>query len=386
MAYLFNYAGKPWRTQELIHKICTDFYPNNPDGLIGNEDCGQMSAWFVLSAMGIYQPTPGSGVYALGTPLFDEVKLHLENGKTFSILAKNRTAKNFYVHNVKLNGKDHSATFIRNIDVADGGEMIFEMSETPNKVRGTKQSDMPSSKVNDEQFVAVPFFNMATNKFKYSLPVALQHIDPKSEIYYAIVNGEAKPKFIRYEKPFALTESATVELFASKNGKQSAKIAQKFYKVPSDRSIAVLSEVHPMYTAGGKDALIDGIIGDANWKTGDWQSYFAKDFVAVIDLQKVRPIKYVGINVLQDVSPWIVYPKEVVFEISNDGKNFKPLTTVANTITTDAKGPEVQELGTKVNATARYVRVRAKTGGQLPAWHESAGSPTHIFIDEFIVK
>lgn len=386
MAYLFNYAGKPWRTQEIVHQICTEFYPNNPDGLIGNEDCGQMSAWFVLSAMGIYQPTPGSGVYALGTPLFDDVNIHLENGKTFSILAKNRTAKNFYVNNVKLNGKNHAATFIKNTDVENGGELVFEMSATPNKVRGTKKADIPSSRIDDEQFVAVPFFKMNTNKFKYSLPVTLQHIDPKAEIYYAIVNGETKPRFIRYEKPFALTASSRVELFASKNGKQSAKIAQQFFKVPSDRSITVLSEVHPMYTAGGKDALIDGIIGDANWKTGDWQSYFAKDFVAIVDLQKVRPVKYVGVNVLQEVSPWIVFPKEVLFEVSKDGKNFTALTTVTNKVGMDVPGPVAQQLGATVNTTARYIRVKAKTGGQLPAWHESAGSPTHIFIDEVIVK
>lgn len=386
MAYLFNYAGKPWRTQELVHQICTEFYPNNPDGLIGNEDCGQMSAWFVLSAMGIYQPTPGSGVYALGTPLFDEIKIHLENGKMFSISAKNRSAKNFYVNSVLLNGKVHAATFIKNTDVENGGELVFEMSATPNKTRGINKADMPSSKVNDEAFVAVPFFQMNTNKFKNSLTVTLKHIDPKTEIYYAIVKGEEKPKFIRYEKPFVITETANIELFASKNGKQSARIEQKFYKVPGDRSITVLSEVHPMYTAGGKDALIDGIVGDANWKTGDWQSYFAKDFVAIIDLQKVRPIKYVGINVLQEVSPWIVYPKEVVFEISNDGKTYQPLTTVVNKISTDAKGPEVQQLGADVTATARYMRVRAKTGGVLPVWHESAGSPTHIFIDEVIVR
>jgi len=343
-------------------------------------------SWFVLSAMGIYQPTPGSGVYALGTPLFDEVKIHLENGKTFSITAKNRTAKNYYVSNALLNGKVHAPTFIKHTDVENGGELVFEMSASPNKTRGVNKMDMPSSKVDDEQFVAVPFFQMSSNKFKYSLPVVLKHLDPAAEIFYAIVSGEAKPKFIRYEKPFALTETATVELYARKNGKQSGRIAQKFYKVPSDRSITVLSEVHPMYTAGGKDALIDGIIGDANWKTGDWQSYFAKDFVAIIDLQKVRPVKYVGVHVLQEVSPWIVYPKEVLFETSSDGKNYTALTTVVNSITTDTKGPEVQELGRAVNATARYIRVRAKTGGQLPAWHESAGSPTHIFIDEVIIK
>jgi hypothetical protein len=183
-----------------------------------------------------------------------------------------------------------------------------------------------------------------------------------------------------------IDRTSNVELYAEKKGSKSAMVTQTFYKVPSDRTITVLSEVQPMYTAGGKDALIDGIMGTTNWKTGEWQSYYAKDFEAIIDLQKPRPINYVAIHVLQDVSPWIVYPKEVDFETSDDGKNYQPLTTVINKVSMDEKGPVVQELGSNVKSVARFVRVKAKNGGVLPAWHESAGQPTHIFIDEVIVK
>ena len=103
-------------------------------------------------------------------------------------------------------------------------------------------------------------------------------------------------------------------------------------------------------------------------------------------LQKARHINHVGIHVLQDVSPWIVFPKQVQFETSDDGKTFHPLTTVENKVSMDERGPVVQELGTDVDANTRFVRVTAKTGGLLPAWHESAGQPTHIFIDEVIVR
>jgi hypothetical protein len=132
--------------------------------------------------------------------------------------------------------------------------------------------------------------------------------------------------------------------------------------------------------------LIDGIIGTANWKTGEWQSYFAKDFEAVIDLKATKPVSYVAIHVLQDIGPWIIFPKEVIFETSEDGKNFQPLTTVTNTILKDVSGPLVQELGKAVTVNARYIKVKALTGGALPATHEAAGSPSHIFIDEFIIK
>ena len=91
-------------------------------------------------------------------------------------------------------------------------------------------------------------------------------------------------------------------------------------------------------------------------------------------------------QVLQDVSPWIVYPKEVIFEISKDGKNWQPLTIVKNNIGTDIKGPVHQQIGAAVTAKTRYIKVKAISGGSLPAWHESAGYPSHLFIDEVLVK
>ncbi len=387
MAYLFNYAGQPWRTQELVYQICSEFYPNNPDGLIGNEDCGQMSAWYILSAMGFYPVTPGSGVYALGSPLFDEVIIHLENGKIFTVKASNRTPENFYVNSVLLNGKSHAGNFIQHAALENGGELFFEMRHKPNKSRGTKENEILVTSVDDENFMAVPFFEMKTNKFKTTLPVVMKSLDKYAAIFYRVEEKDKKSKgFIRYSKPFVVNKTSDVHFYAEKNDVKSAVVKQTFYKVPSDRTINVISEVHPMYTAGGKDALIDGIVGSTNWKTGEWQSYFAKDFEAVIDLQKVRPVNYVGVHVLQDVSPWIVYPGKVVFEISNDGKIYRPLTIVKNSISMDEKGPAVQELGMQVKATGRYIRVKAKTGGNLPAWHESAGQPTHIFIDEVMVE
>lgn len=388
MAYLFNYAGKPWRTQEVVNKICTEFYPASPDGLIGNEDCGQMSAWFILSAIGFYPVTPGSDVYVLGTPLFDEVAIHLENGKTFTIKAENRDTRNFYVADVLLNGKPHPATFIRHSDLENGGELLFKMSNVPNKDRGVKEEHLPQSSVEAQGFLAVPFFDMETAKFKTTLPVAMKTLDKEATIFYRVKSKEKEgaKNFIRYTKPFQINRTSDVKFYAEKAGVKSPTVTQTFYKVPTDKTVTVLSEVYPMYTAGGKDALIDGITGITNWKTGEWQSYFAKDFEAVVDLQRVRPLSYVGVHVLQDVSPWIVYPKDVLFEMSNDGKTYKSLALVRNKTSTDEKGPVVQNLGTEVKAQARFIRVKAKTGGLLPAWHESAGQPTHIFIDEIIVK
>lgn len=387
MAYLFNYVGKPWHTQELIHKINKEFYLNRPDGLIGNEDCGQMSAWHIFSAMGFYPVTPASGMYALGTPSFDEVKLHLENGKTFTITANNRSAQNFYINSVQLQGKPLQQSFVNDADIAHGGHLVFNMSATPNKQWGSIVGTMPVAIVNDADFVAAPFIKNNSNKIKESLPVALGSIDKEASIFYSFKpDGKAQGAWQRYTRPFVLKQASQVKFYAQKNGHKSGEVTQQFYKVVTDRSIQILSKVNPMFTADGPGSLIDGIQGTINWKAGDWQGYFDQDFEAIISFKQPKKINFVGAHVLQDVSPWILYPKEVIFEMSNDGKTYRPLATAINRVSTDGMAVTEQVLGTGVQATAKYVRVKIVNGGRLPAWHESAGNPSHLFLDEIIIQ
>jgi len=128
IAYLYNYAGQPWKTQELVDSILTTLYFNDANGLSGNEDCGQMSAWYILSSLGIYQVSPGNPTYALGRPLFDEATLNLENGKKFKIKALNNSAVNKYVSVVKLNGILLEKPFITHQDIIAGGVLEFTMT------------------------------------------------------------------------------------------------------------------------------------------------------------------------------------------------------------------------------------------------------------------
>ncbi|MGQ0739299.1 MAG: GH92 family glycosyl hydrolase, partial [Bacteroidota bacterium] len=315
MAYLFNYAGMPWRTEELVHKICTEFYTNSPDGLIGNEDCGQMSAWYVLSAMGFYPVCPGDGKYVLGTPLFDEVRINLENGKTFTITAEKKTAKDFYVQAVRLNSSDYSKTYLEHTSIMEGGGLHFRLGSTANKARGQRQSDIPPSAIFENKITPVPYFDMASNKFKGQALVKLKSIEPGTTIYYRIMRPDTRSVFVPYKQPFPILENTTVEAYAVRNNRQSRVISQQFFRKPDNRSIKVFSKVHPMYTACGPDALIDGITGTSNWRTGEWHSYYDTNFEAVIDLKTIRNISYIGLHVLQDVSPWIIYPKEITAEI-----------------------------------------------------------------------
>ena len=129
IVYLFNWVEQPWRTQELLHRILTEFYQAAPAGLIGNEDAGQMSAWYLLSSMGIYQVAPGDVRFSIGRPLFPEARVNLPDGKKFVVRMKNGDPKHPYVQRVTLNGKALTAPFITYADIMAGGKLVFTMGD-----------------------------------------------------------------------------------------------------------------------------------------------------------------------------------------------------------------------------------------------------------------
>lgn len=131
VAYLYNYSGQPWKTQFYTHKILTELYDNTISGLPGNEDCGQMSAWYIFSAMGFYPVNPANGVYQIGSPLLKQVTIHLDNGKTFTIEVTN--AGKTYIQSVTLNGRPYNRPFIKHSDILNGGTLSFLMGDEPNK-------------------------------------------------------------------------------------------------------------------------------------------------------------------------------------------------------------------------------------------------------------
>ncbi|WP_304250591.1 GH92 family glycosyl hydrolase [Parabacteroides gordonii] len=129
MAYLYNWTDSPWKGQERLDYIMREFYTNKPDGIIGNEDCGQMSAWYVMSALGFYQVAPGIPVYTLGRPMVDRALVHVKGG-IFEILVKNNSPENKYIKEVTLNGKALESPFFSHADMIKGGKLVFEMTNT----------------------------------------------------------------------------------------------------------------------------------------------------------------------------------------------------------------------------------------------------------------
>jgi predicted alpha-1,2-mannosidase len=144
-AYLYNWAGAPWKTQAQIHRIVDKMYLNKPDGLCGNDDCGQMSAWYILSTIGFYPVCPGSNQYIIGSPCVEEAIINLEDGKTFKVKALNLNKDNIYIQSMLLNGKPCNQTFITHQDIMNGGELVFRMGAKPNKKWGVAANSKPYS-------------------------------------------------------------------------------------------------------------------------------------------------------------------------------------------------------------------------------------------------
>jgi predicted alpha-1,2-mannosidase len=143
--YLYDYLGQPWKSQYWVRQVMDRLYTPNPDGLCGDEDNGQTSAWYVFSAMGFYPVAPGTGEYAFGSPLFKKVTLTLENGKKLEINAPQNSTEGVYINKITLNGAAYDQNFITHSDLLKGGKIQFDMSKVPNKLRGISTGSFPYS-------------------------------------------------------------------------------------------------------------------------------------------------------------------------------------------------------------------------------------------------
>jgi predicted alpha-1,2-mannosidase len=148
--YLYNYLGQPWKSQYWVRQVMDKLYNPNPDGLCGDEDNGQTSAWYVFSAMGFYPVAPGTGEYVFGSPLFKKVSLTLESGKVFEINALQNNKENIYINKINLDGIVYDKNYITHTNLLKGGKIEFDMTKVPNKSRGTSTESFPYSFTNDK--------------------------------------------------------------------------------------------------------------------------------------------------------------------------------------------------------------------------------------------
>jgi predicted alpha-1,2-mannosidase len=355
MAYLYNYVGKPEKTKEKVHYILNNFYKNTPDGLIGNEDCGQMSAWYVLSSIGIYQVTPGQEYFNTVEPIFKNSKILLNKNKQVTI--------------PKFEKSDY---FI-------DSELKSTIKALKHYVFGNEYSIVPVIQAESKSFESnQKIFLKSSGKVYYSFNDDLNFKEYKSPI---LINQSTKIN--AYTEYYSYSEFRTDSIALRSN-----TISATFFKKPNNYSINIKSKYNPQYHAGGPEGLLDGILGTENWRKGDWQGYQSQDFEAVVDLQEVKDITEISARFLQDQRSWIVMPTKVEYFISEDNVNFTYFSSVNNTL--DPKIEENIILNFTANETkskkARYVKVVAKNFGKLPEWHQGAGGDAFIFVDEIMIK
>lgn len=372
MAYLYNYAGEPWKTQFRVRQIMDQFYKPAPDGLIGNEDCGQMSAWYVFSAAGFYPVTPGSTIYAIASPLFPEVRFRFENGKSFVVKANRVSEKNVYVQSATLNGKAYTKSYLEHADLMKGGELVLVMGPLPNRSWGVGFGKEPVSNVAEFPIITVPVLS-GPKTFRNNFKLNIQNLAPSTSVHYTTDGSEPTSKSARFVRPFVIERDTTVKARAiDRDGNQSAVVTGSFHRIPHDWKIALSSSYSSQYPAGGDASLIDGIRGTMNWTGGPWQGYWEKDLVAVIDLGKVQRVSKVGAGFLQDIGSWIWFPRRVEIELSVDGKTFVPVAA----ITYDSSDTSIHDfVQTITPRNARYLRLRAV----------NSGKNTWIFADEILI-
>ncbi|MEY4927905.1 MAG: hypothetical protein RI894_2341, partial [Bacteroidota bacterium] len=380
-AYLYNYGDQPFKTQRLVRTILTDFYKPTPDGLIGNEDCGQMSAWFLLSSLGFYEVTPGLPQYDFGSPLFKHVKIHLENGKIVEIKTINNSKSAVYINSVKLNGKPHHATFFKHNDLENGGILEIEMTDKPNKSWFTSFSDTHI----ESDFVTVPIIESSERVFKDSVKISVKTTAKNASILYSI--DEKEPNLL-YTNPFIIDRTATIQaLSVSNTNKKSPIVTAKLHKLPHNWTVKLFSTYNRQYTGGGAIGLIDGLRGPLNFASSEWQGYQSQDFIAIIDLQKETEISQLGGSFLQNARSWIWMPTQIDFESSLDNENFTKIATIKTDIAPENMETLIRDYKTKITPIkVRYIRIKAKNLGIIPSWHAGAGYDAFIFIDEVFIE
>lgn len=387
MAYLYNYCGQPWKTQKMVRKIMSEQYSEKPDGLCGNEDCGQMSSWYVLSALGFYPVNPASGIYDLGSPVFDTAIIQLENHRRFTIISHNNSAQNVYVEAIKLNGLEYDKNYITHKQIMNGGKLEFYMSSEPNKERGILPEDVYQSKITENLITPVPYTSYQFRSFHDSITVEIKCPEEDASIYYAI-NDDVKENPIKYTGPILIKENTKLHAFAkSKDKRQSKIIEAEYFLIPDRRTIEIKSKYSQQYSAGGDDALIDFVKG-ANWfRNGLWQGYQGQDFEAVIDLLEVKDINRLNARFLQDIKSWIFFPKKVTFYSSTNGQSYSKVKEIVCEMPDDSFDIVIHEfISEPQNLKARYIKVIAESYGVLPEWHISAGNDSWLFIDEIEVE
>jgi predicted alpha-1,2-mannosidase len=381
MAWLYHFTGQPELSRQRVGRILREFYTDRPDGLIGNEDCGQMSSWYVLAAYGLYDVAPTSGQWVIIPPLHPRMSMLFEDGKVFTT----RRQGSGEVRRVLWNGQELRRSWLSHAEITSGGELVFELGEAG--AWGRDEDHRPGTELEVPAILPAPWAAAAADRFRGRQAVSLHALDPRATIFWTLDPGGDPLQGSPYEGPITLDRTCDLRFVALLGAEVSPVVTARFNAIPNDWKLEITSTPNPQYTAGGADALIDGRRGPENWRTGSWQGYEGQDFVAVLDLGEARPLQAVGASFLQDMRSWIFMPRELVVEVSADGRNWRPAGSVGHEVPDREEGIFLADLVAPLDGSpVRAIRFQAVNYGPMPEWHLGAGGQGFIFVDELIVR
>lgn len=386
MSYLYDYSGEPWKTQAIVREIMSTLYCNKPDGLPGNDDCGQISAWYLLSAMGFYSVTPGQNTYAIGSPVFKKVSIELPRGKKFVIETENNSDNSGFISSAQLDGKDYDKPFIAHQDIMRGGTLHFVMSNQPNENWGLDTAGLFVMEP-DHNIVKMPTAFSTGTVFYDSVQVNLECETPGAKIRYTLDGNEPGYNSPLYSGPVLINKGLTLKAFAYLNRDgRSTTMQTKFTRSKFPPAVYKYS-FDSKYNGGGAMALMDGRRGTKDFQDGAWQGFEKVDLDATIDLKQLTTLHKVSAEFLQDTSVWSFLPEYVEFYASTDGKHFEKIAHVDNDIDPQKTPLIIKRFTANAGGIqARYLRVFAKNIGVCPPWHTGAGGKAYLFVDEVMIK
>lgn len=418
MAYLYNFTNTPHKTQFYVDKILKEMYKNTPDGLSGNEDCGQMSSWYVLSALGIYQITPGHAWYEFGRPMMDEATINLESDKKLIIKTVNNSHENKYIQSITWNGKIWEMNQIHHSTIIEGGELVFTMGPKPShEKRSISNGAIDKNMMLSFAFTPSPFFLNSNSIFEDSMSVSIGHHQSffKEKVAIEYRFSEDTTRIFNYTLPFTINESTSIEArrvnyigtqvdygMPSTTINKSPWVKADYFKRNPNVQLLLETPFDNQYAAGGQNALIDGVRGGNEFRTGDWQGYNGKNIIAEISFDNPMLVGEIGLSCLMDMKSWIFLPSQINMSYSVDGEKFIQLDPIVTNykLASNVQSPTlIPSFSTYVGSEnyefyrtlenktlVKKIRIEAINFGKCPEWHLGNGNDTWLFTDEIIFR
>jgi predicted alpha-1,2-mannosidase len=337
--FLYQFTNNPNKTEKYVKQIMQNLYTTKPDGLCGNEDCGQMSAWYVMAKNNAYSFLPGN-------PNF--------------IPVSNSPKQNLINNNI-INSKH----------------------------------DYKPNRISDYLITPIPIIQGPQLPFTDSTEVTIYCADPNARIDVTFHYRDKETNLFSQntdtftgEKKFIITDEVIINATAQKDGhKLSNRETCEIKKRNPLLKIATISEYDNQYTAGGREALIDGLRGGNDFRTGAWQGYQGKPLEVIVDLGEERQVQSVGLSCLEDTRSWIWLPSSVEIFVSENGQDYRSVGVSVQSDISRQDRIHLEVFKHNVNQNVRYVKVVAQTAFEIiPSWHLGAGGKPWIFADEIIIE